>query len=112
MPQKFNTKRLLVVLGTVLLFGAAVAWYAGLIPTPSSRPPRNSLLVIAPYRYNGTWVFDDPRFGLVREPAEESGNYYKLDDPPMEGWLCPALFKYYDEPPPEFYIKADPIAAK
>ena len=28
----------------------------------------NSLLVIAPYWYNGTWVFDDGRVGLVREP--------------------------------------------
>ena len=36
------------------------------------------------------------------------GNYYQLDDPPMEGWICPALFKYYERPPPELYVKADP----
>jgi hypothetical protein len=28
----------------------------------------NSLLVIAPYRQAGTWVFDDPRAGLKAEP--------------------------------------------
>ena len=28
----------------------------------------NSILVIAPYRYNGTWVFDDENVGLGREP--------------------------------------------
>lgn len=28
----------------------------------------NSLFVIAPYKYEGMWVFDDPGVGLVREP--------------------------------------------
>jgi hypothetical protein len=28
----------------------------------------NTINVIAPYRYHGTWVFDDPRVGLVQEP--------------------------------------------
>ena len=28
----------------------------------------NSLLVIVPYWYEGTWVFDDPAVGLQREP--------------------------------------------
>ncbi len=28
----------------------------------------NSLFVIAPYWFNGTWVFDDPAVGLEREP--------------------------------------------
>ncbi len=28
----------------------------------------NALLVIAPYKYQGTWVFDDPAVGLSREP--------------------------------------------
>ncbi len=112
-------------------------------------------MVIAPYRDKGTWVFDDPRFGLVREPfvagvpemidalvadipAAESGfrltfsanpfpgfakkltrlrgdmqgNYYRLDDPPMEGWICPALFRYYDRAPAELYVKAEPLPAK
>lgn len=28
----------------------------------------NALFVIVPYRYEGMWVFDDPRVGLSREP--------------------------------------------
>ena len=27
----------------------------------------NSIYCIAPYKYHGQWVFDDPRVGLVRE---------------------------------------------
>lgn len=28
----------------------------------------NSTFVIKPYRWNSTWVFDDPAVGLVKEP--------------------------------------------
>ena len=28
----------------------------------------NAIGVIAPYKYEGMWVFDDPAVGLVREP--------------------------------------------
>jgi hypothetical protein len=28
----------------------------------------NTPNIISPYRHNGTWVFDDARHGLVREP--------------------------------------------
>ena len=31
-------------------------------------PATNSIMVIVPYWYEGTWVFDDDRVGLVREP--------------------------------------------
>ena len=108
----------------------------------------NSLFTIHPYRYHGTWVFDDPGVGLEREPfvsgadtiidvfaenipeaesgfdvvfsaapfpgcdaelawvrAELDGNWYRLDEPPMEGWLCPALLKYFDSPPKRLYVK-------
>lgn len=113
----------------------------------------NAIRIIAPYRYNETWVFDDPAVDLEREPfvagvpemidtlledvvpgadrfrllfsdrpfpgfqwelehdrEEVDGNWYRLADPPMEGWLCPALFKYFDEAPPRLYVKAEPIA--
>ena len=29
---------------------------------------QNALFVIEPYQWNGIWVFDDPRVGLVQEP--------------------------------------------
>jgi hypothetical protein len=112
----------------------------------------NSLFVIAPYRYNGMWVFDDPAVGLVREPfvsgidrmidelvakipaagngfrlifsptpfpgyeaklewrrEEFGGNWYFSANYGIEGWLCPALFKYFKEAPRELYARAEPL---
>ena len=43
----------------------------------------------------------------VREEME--GNWYKADEPPMEGWLCPALFRYFESAPAELYVKAERI---
>ncbi len=110
----------------------------------------NSLFVIAPYDYEGLWVFDDARFGLEQEPfvggadtmidtltahipdaksgfriifsasafpgytarlewvrPELSGNVYRSPELGMEGWLCPALFKYFDAAPKEIYLKVE-----
>ncbi len=115
----------------------------------------NQIMVISPYFAHGTWVFDDPRVGLVQEPfvmgipemmddlvrdipnaqsgfrllfsaapfpsyqrkltwirEEMGGNWYKADTPPMEGWLCPALFKYFASAPAEIYVKAEPLQRK
>lgn len=41
--------------------------------------------------------------------SDGNGNYYQLDDPPLEGWICPALFHYFTEPPRELYVQAEPI---
>jgi hypothetical protein len=38
----------------------------------------NAINVIAPYKYLGMWVFDDPRVGLSREPFV-SGADTKID---------------------------------
>jgi hypothetical protein len=42
---------------------------------------------------------------------ELGGTWYRTTPPmpAMEGWLCPALFKYFDEAPPKLYVKAEPI---
>ena len=113
----------------------------------------NSLFVIAPYRYSGMWVFDDPAVGLVKEPfvsgidtmidrvvadakipdaengftivfsaqpfpgyqlqlqwrrAEFGGNWYYSPQLDIEGWLCPALFKYFESAPVDLYARAEP----
>ncbi len=37
------------------------------------------------------------------------GNWYYSEKLDIEGWLCPALFKYFKEAPKEIYAKAEPI---
>jgi hypothetical protein len=110
----------------------------------------NSINIISPYKYEGLWVFDDEKVGLVQEPfvggadtmidllveniqdantgfrivfsgeafpgfqhkitweyPHLSGNVYRSDELGLEGWLCPALFKYFDSAPPEIYLKIE-----
>ncbi len=110
----------------------------------------NSIFIIAPYRYEGSWVFDDARVGLVREPfvsgadtlidmmvaeildaergfrlifsagpfpgfmarichqrEEMGGHWYRWDEKNAEGWLCPALFKYFATAPDDIYARAE-----
>ena len=106
----------------------------------------NAMMVIFPYRHEGTWVFDDEATGLVKEPfvagidemidlvtadipnaekgfrvlfsatpfpnyqhtlnwlrEDTGGNWYQWGVTPLQGWLCPALFKYFDEAPKTIY---------
>ncbi len=112
---------------------------------------QNSILILNPYNWQGSWVFDDDRVGLVREPfvagidkmideltanipgaksgfrlffsdkpfpgytaklewrrEEYGGNWYFSPTFGYEGWLCPAMFHYFDTAPPELYAKAEP----
>jgi hypothetical protein len=41
------------------------------------------------HQYRLDWVRAD----------EEGGNWYRSEDLDMEGWLCPALFRYFDQAP-------------
>jgi len=108
----------------------------------------NAISIIAPYKYEGIWVFDDERVGLVQEPfvsgidtmidkmtaqipdaehgfvllfsatpfpghqlslawrrTDGGGNWYYAPELDMEGWLCPALFRYFSEAPTQLYIQ-------
>jgi len=40
---------------------------------------------------------------------ESGGNWYCSEQHQMEGWLCPALFKYFDEAPVRLYAQALPV---
>jgi hypothetical protein len=114
----------------------------------------NSMFVIFPYRDRGTWMFDDPAVGLVREPfvagipemidvlvagipdasrgfkllfssnpfpghtvevdrvSEETGGaWYRWAVHDRQGWLCPALLKYFNTPPAKLYCKPEPLGA-
>ena len=140
-------------LGIAIVIIVVVLVFAGLHSPKQTRTVRdmNALLVIAPYKYQGTWVFDDPAVGLSREPfiagidtmidkavvdipnaekgfqaifsaapfpganwkldwrrAESGGNWYYSDQFKMEGWLCPALLKYFPTAPSEIYVKIEP----
>jgi hypothetical protein len=35
----------------------------------------------------------------------EGGNWYRAENLEMEGWLCPALLKYFEAPPTEIYAR-------
>ena len=152
MPNDVKKTRWALVAALVVLAGAGMAaWQAYVWSTVRGGVPANAIMVIAPYWYNGTWVFDDPAVGLKREPfvagvpemidvvkdipdaregfrltfsakpfpghqktltwlrGDSNGNFYKLNDPPVEGWICPAMFKYYKTPPDNLYVQADPI---
>jgi hypothetical protein len=150
-----SARRVATALVVVLAVAGRLAWYLEVLGMSTSRSPANALMVMSPYVYQGTWVFDDPRAGLVREPfvagvpemidtlvadipnaklgfrltfsarpfpgyqqklmwarEDSGGNYYRLDDPPMEGWLCPALLEYFAAAPAEVYVKAEPIETR
>jgi hypothetical protein len=57
-------------LGIIVIIVAGTVLFARLHSPKQTRTVRdmNALLVIAPYKYQGTWVFDDPAVGLLREP--------------------------------------------
>jgi hypothetical protein len=108
----------------------------------------NALIAIYPYKFEGLWVFDDEKVGLVQEPfisgadtiiermtqtipgaergfrlmfsanpfpghrvefewrrEESGGNWYYCADLNQEGWLCPALFRYFPTAPKRIYAK-------
>lgn len=48
---------------------------------------------------------------LKKEREEQGGNWYSSPSFDYEGWLCPALFKYYVEAPDNLYIKCSNLPA-
>lgn len=135
------------------MFDWIVKKLTGTTQTPTGGVNSNSILVLHPYKYYGTWVFDDDRTGLVREAfvsgipeileetlekngvpvreaekgfdltfsqtpfpgqqveltrlrEESGGNWYKSDTG-REGWLCPALFKYFPVAPEKIYARCE-----
>lgn len=47
------------------------------------------------------------RIDLLR--SESGGNWYRWEEQNQEGWLCPALFKYFAEAPRAIYCRAEPL---
>lgn len=110
----------------------------------------NQIMVIFPYLYEDTWVFDDLQAGLEKEPfvcgipkiidimtqniadadkgfkmlfslspfpdyqaelvyvrEEYGGNWYSWQKHNLEGWLCPAMFRYFETTPEKIYCRAE-----
>ena len=44
---------------------------------------------------------------ITRVREEYGGWWYSSEELQAEGWLCPALFRYFDEAPAEIYVKAE-----
>jgi len=40
--------------------------------------------------------------------ADFDGNWYYSSNFDLEGWFCPALLKYFDEPPREIFVQVKP----
>lgn len=126
--------------------------FSGCGKSKNEIPASNSIIVIVPYKYAGTWVFDDPDRNLKKEAfvagipmmidkmtenikdadkgfrlifsasefpdytykltlkkSAPNGNWYYCEQLKTEGWLCPALFKFYKTPPNEIYVKGEPL---
>ena len=52
--------------------------------------------------------FPGANFKLEWRRTESGGNWYYSPEFKQEGWLCPALFKYFASAPREIYIKIEP----
>jgi len=150
MKQPFRIWRVIITVAAVVAIAIGVAWNTGALQPFKLYRPSNAIMVVAPYKYAGTWVIDDPAVGLNREPfvagipemidamvkdipdsergfrmlfsthpfpgyshkltwrhGDESGNWYYCEQLGKEGWLCPGLFKYYRNAPPEIFVKAE-----
>ncbi|MFM9860240.1 DUF6717 family protein [Pseudoxanthobacter sp. M-2] len=49
-------------------------------------------------------AFPGSQFELDWRRPDRSGNVYFSTALDAEGWLCPALLKYFDAPPPKLFV--------
>jgi hypothetical protein len=52
--------------------------------------------------------FPGHQFRLEWRREEGGGNVYYSGELDAEGWLCPALLLYFDDPPAEIYVQVKP----
>ena len=50
--------------------------------------------------------FPDAQIVLEWAREDGGGNVYRWKEKEMEGWLCPALLRYFTDPPAKLYIQA------
>ena len=52
--------------------------------------------------------FPGHQFRLEWRREDGSGNIYYSAELDAEGWLCPALLRYFDEPPSKSFVQVKP----
>jgi len=52
--------------------------------------------------------FPGSQFKLEWRREGSGGNWYYSDQFEIEGWLCPALSRYFPSAPREIYVKVEP----
>ncbi len=52
--------------------------------------------------------FPGSQHEFVWRREESGGNWYYSHQYDMEGWLCPALFKYFDQAPQRIFAQVKP----
>jgi hypothetical protein len=55
--------------------------------------------------------FPGHQYRLEWRRTDGSGNWYYAPQLDMEGWLCPALLRYFSEAPKELYVQIKPATA-
>ncbi|WP_447983204.1 DUF6717 family protein [Nitrospira sp. Nam74] len=55
-------------------------------------------------------AFPGHQVELTRLRTEDGGMWYEWSVAHLEGWLCPALFKYFPEAPEKLYARAEPLS--
>ena len=59
--------------------------------------------------FSGT-PFPDYHIRLKWKRQEGTGNIYHSDELDADGWLCPALLRYFDDRPCELFVQVKPKA--
>jgi hypothetical protein len=75
------------------------------VATAHLRNAANGFLAVFSASY-----FPNAQIVLEWARAEGGGNVYRWKEKAMEGWLCPALLRYFSEPPAKLYIQVKPAA--
>ena len=56
--------------------------------------------------------FRGHQYCVNRKASEYGGTVYEQRDLEIEGWLCPALLRYFPEPPEHLYLQFREIGAQ
>jgi len=52
--------------------------------------------------------FPGHQYKLTWKRGDTAGNWYFAEQLGMEGWLCPALLRYFEGPPKEIFVQIKP----